>query len=470
MWNENKIILDIVEMDAQYIHVRIKDNCTGQVFMATFVYAYNKIEERVPLWNALMRLNVASPWVVLGDFNNVMFANERLGKLVKDDEMLPFKSTVNACDLQDMHTTGSFFTWNNKQPSETRVFSCIDRVLVNGDWLNLWPDWNAHYQPEGYFDHCPCIISCGVRDEGKKKPFKFFNMWTKVNDFQLCVSKAWHSQVSGTPMFKLQLQADPTNVLLMDKERQGPKIDKNDWDQMCAIPTEEEIRKTVFSIPDDKSPGPDGYTSCFFKASWDIIKGDICLAVKDFFEHGRLLKQLNSTTLVLIPKVDNPRSVKEFRPIACCNTLYKVISKLLCQRISGSLPQIINPAQCAFIQGRSILGNILISQDLVRLLLSVAGDLPGFHFHPFYKNHKLNHLMFADDLLLFCKGDVRSICIIMEVFKRFSIASGLHINSDKSDFYCNVMAPATVQKVLQGCLRELEVGTTRKSLMPEGLS
>ncbi|XP_074265959.1 uncharacterized protein LOC141588414 [Silene latifolia] len=267
---------------------------------------------------------------------------------------------------------------------------------------------------------------------------------------------------------------------------QGELLEKHDWDSMCRIPTEEDVRNALFSIPDDKSPGPDGYTSCFFK--------------------GKLLKQLNCTTLVLIPKVENPNSVKEFRPIACCNTIYKIISKLLCDRMSCVLGKIISPNQCAFIKGRSILGNILIIQDLVRLytrnsvsprclmkvdlrkaydsiewlhglfngkrglgqrdpmspllftlcreylsrLLKLVSQMHGFQFHPLCKSLKLTHLMFADDLLIFCKGDVRTIFIVMEAFKRFSNVSGLNINSDKSDFYSNGMSPALVQKVLHG--------------------
>ncbi|XP_074313628.1 uncharacterized protein LOC141648812 [Silene latifolia] len=115
---------------------------------------------------------------------------------------------------------------------------------------------------------------------------------------------------------------------------QGELVECVDWDRMCRISSEED---------------------------------DVYAVVKDSFEHSKLLTQLNCTTLVLLPKVENPKSVKEFRPIACCNTLYKIISKLLCERLSDVLGQIISPTLCAFIKGRSILGNILISQDLVRL-------------------------------------------------------------------------------------------------------
>lgn len=83
--------------------------------------------------------------------------------------------------------------------------------------------------------------------------------------------------------------------------------------------------------PGVKAPGPDGYNSSFFKMAWPVIGEDIISAVQQFFENGKLLKELNCTTLTLIPKVDAPTSVLDFRP--SCNVLYKCITKLLCVRL-----------------------------------------------------------------------------------------------------------------------------------------
>ncbi|XP_074315244.1 uncharacterized protein LOC141651429 [Silene latifolia] len=115
LWKGNSVVVDVLEMSEQYIHTRVRMVHNGTVFLATFIYAFNKIEHRVPLWTALDRLSGNGPWIVLGDFNNVLYANERLGKAVSDEEMLPFQSIVASCDLHDMKTTGAFFTWNNKQ-------------------------------------------------------------------------------------------------------------------------------------------------------------------------------------------------------------------------------------------------------------------------------------------------------------------------------------------------------------------
>ena len=78
----------------------------------------------------------------------------------------------------------------------------------------------------------------------------------------------------------------------------------------------------MFSIGEDKAPGPDGYTSTFFKKAWEIVGNEVTDAVLQFFENGKLLKQLNHTILALVPKVETPDSVLDYRPISCCNVLY----------------------------------------------------------------------------------------------------------------------------------------------------
>lgn len=133
-------------------------------------------------------------------------------------------------------------------------------------------------------------------------------------------------------------------------------------DRLSKQFTFEDIRAAFFSLPRNKTSGPDGYSAEFFTGCWSVIGPEVCDAVGEFFRSGKLLKQWNETTLILIPKITNASSAKDFRPISCLNTVYKVISKLLASRLQEFLPQVIAPHQSAFLSGRTLGENVLATE------------------------------------------------------------------------------------------------------------
>nr|GEY59499.1 hypothetical protein [Tanacetum cinerariifolium] len=93
--------------------------------------------------------------------------------------------------------------------------------------------------------------------------------------------------------------------------------------EMIREVSDQEIKDAIFSMGNDKSSGPDGYMVTFFKEAWDIISKDIMLVIREFFVNGKLLKELNHTIIALIPKVSSTARVNDYRPISCCNVLFK---------------------------------------------------------------------------------------------------------------------------------------------------
>lgn len=141
---------------------------------------------------------------------------------------------------------------------------------------------------------------------------------------------------------------------------------ENDRSMLMREVTTEEIKKVLFSMAKDKSPGPDGFTSEFFKATWAITRGDLVTAVKSFFDKGFLPKGVNSTILALIPKKNEASHMKDYRPISCCNVIYKIISKLLANRMKNILPLFISLSQSAFAKDRLLMENVLLASELVK--------------------------------------------------------------------------------------------------------
>ncbi|GJY14583.1 hypothetical protein Tco_0385005 [Tanacetum coccineum] len=107
------------------------------------------------------------------------------------------------------------------------------------------------------------------------------------------------------------------------------------------------------------------HTAAFFKEAWDIIAHDVIKAVQEFFVNGSLLKELNHTIIALILKVAFPLKINDYRPISCCNILFKCISKIISNRIKDSLATLISSNQSAFVPGRRITDNILLTQELM---------------------------------------------------------------------------------------------------------
>ncbi|GJV01910.1 putative RNA-directed DNA polymerase, eukaryota, reverse transcriptase zinc-binding domain protein [Tanacetum coccineum] len=136
-------------------------------------------------------------------------------------------------------------------------------------------------------------------------------------------------------------------------------------ENMVKSITNEEIKRAMYGIGDDKASGPDGFTSAFFKKGWDVVGPDVCNAVKDFFINGKLLKEINHTFLALISKTTTPLKVNDYRPISCCNVLYKCISKIIINRIIEGIKEVVSDNQSTFVPGRSISDNILNMHELM---------------------------------------------------------------------------------------------------------
>ncbi|KAM2740124.1 hypothetical protein EV2_034162 [Malus domestica] len=130
----------------------------------------------------------------------------------------------------------------------------------------------------------------------------------------------------------------------------------------------EEIKDAVFQMGRLKAPGPDGFQGVFFQSYWDIIEAEIKGLVAEFLNGGTSLKPLNSTNIVLIQKIPNPESVSHFQPISLCNYSYKVLSKILTNRLKPLLSDIISHSQNAFVKGRQIQDNIIIAHEVFHFL------------------------------------------------------------------------------------------------------
>jgi len=154
-------------------------------------------------------------------------------------------------------------------------------------------------------------------------------------------------------------------------------VDDNTNNLLTMLPSKEEIKNAVFSLNSDGAPGLDGFGTSFFQTYWEIVHKDVENAVLQFFTTGWILPNFNSNTIILIPKSPEADSIDKYRPIALANFKFKILSKILADRLASILPNIISKEQRGFIKGRNIRDCIATTSEAINLIdkKCVGGNL-----------------------------------------------------------------------------------------------
>lgn len=147
-----------------------------------------------------------------------------------------------------------------------------------------------------------------------------------------------------------------------------PVISTHCNEDLIKLPSLQEIKEALFSISADKAPRPDGFLAAFYQAYGDIIGEDISRDIRSFFEDNGLSTRVNETHVTLIPKISAPRKVADYKPIALCNVQYKIVAKILTRRLQPWLADLISSHQSAFVPGRAIVDNMLITHEILQFL------------------------------------------------------------------------------------------------------
>jgi hypothetical protein len=153
-----------------------------------------------------------------------------------------------------------------------------------------------------------------------------------------------------------------TNILTLITQEQNEAL-------MTPI-SQAEVDQAIQELPTGKAPGPDGFTTDFFHSCWPMLREEVWQLVEESRSSGKVLPALNATFLTLIPKEERVTNPKNFRPIALCNVIYKIISKVIALRLKPILPFIISKEQSGYIEGRQIMDNVILVHEVIHSLKS----------------------------------------------------------------------------------------------------
>ncbi|GJY42406.1 hypothetical protein Tco_0429676 [Tanacetum coccineum] len=322
-----------------------------------------------------------------------------------DTAMQDFQDCVEEIKVMDVNSSRLHFTWNQKPKGMNGLLNKIDRIMANLEFSSVFTGASAFFHPYRISNHTPAILRVPMHSTIRplvkrlkllKKPLRkllydhgnifdteeaaylnAFNEASRVEErfLQQKAKVEWlKSGDANTAYFHKVVKSHAScnridsitlnnGDIVVDDQVPMAFIDhytaflgnkgatsvlnSNDLfrnqipnevaEHMIREVSDREIKDAIFSIGDDKSPGPDNYYVAFFKEAWDIIAHD----------------------------VTNPMKINDYRPISCCNVLFKCITKIISNRMKDCLTGLVSLNQSAFIPGRRISDNILLTQELM---------------------------------------------------------------------------------------------------------
>uniref|UniRef100_A0A2N9H5A8 CCHC-type domain-containing protein n=1 Tax=Fagus sylvatica TaxID=28930 RepID=A0A2N9H5A8_FAGSY len=477
MWKTDAVEVEHLCSTEQEIHVSVQVRGSNSLWLLSAIYASPRRSERRILWENLKVIADLHnlPWVMLGDFNNILSCDEKWGgNRPSNSRMSEFKNCLNACNMIDLGFSGPKFTWSNCHDVSSLIMERLDRALANPDWRILFPEAIVTHLTKTHSDHCPFLLTlCPIIPHVLPRPFRFENIWLSHSDFLSIVDQAWAvpapnlsvtfntfaslvsvwnkrefgnifkkknrilARLNGiqcalvsNPSESLSrlektLREDYFKVLRLEEDfwalksrvgwvvegdrntkffhtstlvrrrfkkivrlrnsvgewitnsdlirlhiQQGfverfssthghalndlclpawaPRVSDIEALSLLAPVNAKDVRISLWSFKPFKAPGPDGLHPGFFQKCWNTVGESVVKEVSHIFSTGKMPEYLNKTLISLIPKCPGPETLNQFRPISLCNTVYKIVTKIIVSRLWPILGNLVSPFQAAF--------------------------------------------------------------------------------------------------------------------------
>lgn len=222
--------------------------------------------------------------------------------------------------------------------------------------------------------------------------------------------------------FENLFKKEGEHLYMQERSNLFNRIPQEHTEPMKMEISKEKVYQALFEMGPYKAPGPDGFQPVFFQKHWDIVGQDLLKFVQGVYEGKEDNAKINQTFLVLIPKIPKPEHISQFWPIGLCNTIYKLVTKSLVNKIKSALPHLISINQSSFVSGRHIIDNIIIAQEMIHTMRNLKGK-KGFMALKFdlEKAYDRLHWSFIKETLVFAGFPSSMINLIMECITTASL-------------------------------------------------
>ncbi|KAH9735375.1 reverse transcriptase domain-containing protein [Citrus sinensis] len=463
----------------------------------------------------------------------VLNLNEKLGGNEKQvNSVADFREVVRECDFIDMGFKGYPFTWSNRRFGVGLIEERLDRFLCSRSWGNYFQEKAAMNLVTWSSDHNPILMEVLEKRSGLRYSRRTFrkvhyeDMWSPYEKCREIVKREWkesscwdrgnpvdlfqrkskeslaelklwsNEEFKGRQKRLKQLKESTTNPSQTQLETAVTKLPKRVTEEMnCFLDqqfTAEEVAEALAQMCPTKAPGPDGLPAAFYQKHWSSVKEGVTTTCLHILNEGGSIAPLNHTYIALIPKVQNPRKVTDFRPISLCNVIYRIVAKTLANRQSRgkkyglvALKLDISKAydriewnflkttmqqlgfsanwvnlimNCISTASFSVLINgeakgliypqrglrqgcplspylfIICAEVFLNLLMQAEKQklIQGLKFS---RNLSISHLLFADDSLVFSRASSVDCRHLKKIFEVYAAASGQIFNFEKSSIF-----------------------------------
>ena len=320
-------------------------------------------------------------WLLWDDCERMMVDSWTVGHAEIGSALSSIKAKIENCGV-DLHAWGSSKTkpdvdeikrlqavlqsMNKKEPSEeTRAeyleaSRSLDALLLKQEifWhQRSWVSWLKYGDKNKKYFHSKASqrrrrnFIMGIKDKQ--------NNWVEEMDDIAEVA---------TNYFETIFTSGSSNRMEECIDSVPHKVTEEMREFLSSEYSEDEIKATLFQIRPTKAPGPDGMNALFYQKFWHIVGNNVIAAVLNFLNSGFMPPEINYIHIVLIPKIKNQEKITDYRPISLCNVIYKIISKVLANRLKMILPQLISPSQSAFVPGHLVSDNVLVAYETLHAL------------------------------------------------------------------------------------------------------